>query len=198
MKEFLATKPSFINYSKNLLLQSSSSNLNPLTSVLFPLKDIQDLNLFDENNDAADDLGILFDQSFTQFTEKYTEKPYNYTANTLNNVLHKQCKLSEQLSSLSSIYLMLENDLMHSFCEAVFEQMDANEPWFDERMMSSTFSEACETSGYNEIVYIKLKEIVAEDGVFRSSTAASYLELIDFIVEVCKNTVLLSIYRMTN
>jgi hypothetical protein len=189
MKEFLSTKPPFINYNKSVLLQSLSPNItDPLTNALFPLKNIESMRISNNSSDSIndDDLGTLFDQSFMHFTEKYTEEPYNYTADTLNSVLHNQCKLSEQLNSLSSIYLMLENDLMHSFCEALFEQMDANEPWFDERMMSSTFSEACETSGYNETVYIKLKNAVAEDGVFRSPTAASYLELIDFIVEVCE------------
>lgn len=129
----------------------------------------------------VEDEGTLFHQNFIEFTEKYIQDPYHNTANTLNNVLHKNCRLSEQLKSLASIYLMLENDLMHSFCYALFKQMDNHEPWFDKRILNSTFLEACRLSGYDEIVYI---QIVQPDETNSPKTLASYLDLIEFKVEV--------------
>lgn len=185
MAEFLTMKPSFITNSRNDFQLSAAVILDPFVTSLFPL---QGITITEQNNDSLrnsedDDMGSLFDQNFISLIEKYTELPYKQTANILNNVLREHCGLYNQLSSLSSIYLMLENDLMHTFCEALFQQMDADEPWFDERMMSNTFSEACETSGYNEIIYIKFKD-AAENIAHKSATKASFLELIDFKVEV--------------
>lgn len=186
MRGSLAMKPSFITNNKDDYQLSVVTGVNPFVTSLFPLKRFAIKKQGPDtivNRVKDDDIGSLFDQCFISFLERYTEQPYKQTADILNNVLRKQCGLFEQLGSLSSIYLMLENDLMHSFCEALFQQMDADEPWFDERMMSNTFSEACETSGYDEIVYIKLKD-ATETMELRSANKASFLELIDFKVEV--------------
>lgn len=186
MSESLAIKPSFITSNKNNYKLSAVTGVDPFVTSLFPLKSftIKEQNsAINGNREDDDNVGSLFDQCFISFIDMYTEQPYKQIADVLNNVLRKQCGLFEQLDSLSSIYLMLENDLMHSFCEALFQQMDADEPWFDERMMSNTFSEACETSGYDEIVYIKLRG-AAENMELRSANKASFLELIDFKVEI--------------
>lgn len=178
MNDFLAIKPPFITY-KRLSRQARSDETGSLTAALFPMKKSRGQQI--EAIVQVDDFGSLFDQNFLQFIDKYTQEPYINTAQTLNKVLHTNCRLPEQLKSLASIYLMLENDLMHSFCEVLFQQIDNNEIWFDKHMLNSTFSEACDMSGYDETVYIQVGE---SDDANHAKTVASYLELISFKVEV--------------
>lgn len=178
MNDFLAIKPPFITYNKTPR-QTRTDDIGSLTMALFPMKKHHSRPV--EPIVFVDDFGSLFDQNFIQFIDKYTQEPYINTADTLNKVLHANCRLSEQLKSLASIYLMLENDLMHSFCEVLFKQIDDNELWFDKHMLNSTFSEACEISGYDETVYIQVEKI---DDINQSNTVASFLELISFKVEV--------------
>lgn len=179
MNNFLAIKPPFITYNKNSR-QTRSGEIGSLTGALFPMKKHQKQQIQTDSM-QVNDFGSLFDQNFIQFIDKYIQEPYRITADTLNKVLHTNCRLPEQLKSLASIYLMLENDLMHSFCEVLFRQMDDNELWFDKRMLNSTFSEACETSGYDETVYIQVENSNLSNN---SRVVASYLELISFKVEV--------------
>lgn len=158
-----------------------------LTSALFPLaanstKRSQQQLQIESKHDIANDIGSLFDQDFMRCSEAYIEEPYNKAADTLNNMLHNSCGLRQQLESLASIYLMLENDLMHSFCEALYIQLDNNETWFDARILNRTFAESSEVSGYNETVYIELE--TNESIISKSGTQASYLEMIQFNVEV--------------
>lgn len=158
-----------------------------LTSALFPLtasstKRSQQQLKTEHEQEIAGDIGSLFDQDFIRCLEAYIEEPYNKAADTLNNMLHNNCGLKQQLESLASIYLMLENDLMHSFCEALYTQFDNNETWFDTRILNRTFSESSEVSGYNETVYIELE--TNENNISQSETTASYLEMIQFNVDV--------------
>ncbi|KAI7889635.1 Spc98 family-domain-containing protein [Mucor mucedo] len=178
MSDFLAVKPPFITYNK-ASRQASSDDIGSLTMALFPMKKCQSRP--NEPIVFVDDFDSLFDQDFIQFIDKYTQEPYINTADTLNKVLHNNCRLSEQLKSLASIYLMLENDLMHSFCEVLFKQIDDNELWFDKQILNSTFSEACEISGYDETVYIQVEQT---DDVSPPNTITSFLELISFKVEI--------------
>lgn len=176
MSNFLTMKPPFITYNK---INPVNRNISSFNSILFPTDQCQSESV-EIDQPIIDDVGSLFDQNFKQFIEKYIQEPYHITAGTLNNMLHKNSRLPEQLKSLASIYLMLENDLMHSFCQVLFKQMDDNEPWFDKRMLNGTFSEACKLSGYDEIVYIQLGHRESS----RRRTSASYLDLIEFKVEV--------------
>lgn len=177
MSNFLTMKPPFITYNK---IDPVNRNINSFNSILFPTNQCQSESV-EIDQPIIDDVGSLFDQNFKQFIEKYIQEPYRITADMLNNVLHKNSRLPEQLKSLASIYLMLENDLMHSFCQVLFKQMDGNEPWFDKRMLNGTFSEACKLSGYDEIVYIQLGHREESN---RLRTSASYLDLIELKVEV--------------
>lgn len=126
------------------------------------------------------DIGFLLDQQFLKTMEMYIQEPYQFIANDLNRVLHQQCELKEQLESLASIYLMLENDLMHSFCEIVFSKIDQNEPWFEQRALGQMFTEACKTSGYYETAFIETLEVDAT----KITSVASYLDFISFKIEV--------------
>ncbi|KAG1064489.1 hypothetical protein G6F42_026994 [Rhizopus arrhizus] len=129
------------------------------------------------------DMGSLLDQDVMSCSEAYIEEPYNKAADTLNNVLHQGCGLTQQLESLASIYLMLENDLMHSFCEALYAQMDNKETWCDSRILNRTFAESSKVSGYDETVYIDL-EPNQSPVTSNTTTQASYLETIHFNVKV--------------
>lgn len=131
----------------------------------------------------ANDMGSLLDQDITNCTEAYIEQPYNKAADTLNHVLHQGCGLTQQLESLASIYLMLENDLMHSFCEALYAQMDNKETWCDSRILNRTFAESSKVSGYDETVYIDLA-CDASPATSKSTTQATYLEMIQFNVKI--------------
>lgn len=195
MSQFLTLKPPFIPYTRKKAHPSNgNSSKDTLIAALFPMKNMnrpQQAQEQAESNALTDYFGSLFDQSFTQFIEKYIEEPYRNTAGTLTRVLQTNCRLPEQLKSLASIYLMLENDLMHSFCEVLFLQMDNSESWFDKRLLNSTFAEACEASGYDEVVYIELQ--VGRNGhdSVRPATRASFLELVNFKVQVGINSSLI-------
>ncbi|CEP12196.1 hypothetical protein [Parasitella parasitica] len=132
--------------------------------------------------DSTYDYGSLFDLDLMRCSEAYIEEPYNKAASTLNTTLHQSCGLNRQLESLASIYLMLENDLMHSFCEALYTQLDNNETWFDSRILNRTFTESSEVSGYDETVYIELESV--DSTMSKLNNQASYLELIQFNVEI--------------
>jgi hypothetical protein len=94
------------------------------TRALFPLLGPSPtINKIEDKRMEPSTIGVLFDQVFIQAVEKYIEKPYHQVANHLNKVLHQECALDQQLKTLASVYLMLENDLMHSFCEALFIQV---------------------------------------------------------------------------
>jgi hypothetical protein len=185
ISNFLAVKPPFIKFSGKISQPSlpSPPEYDVFTSACIPLATMVQKSV-EQTATCVNDFGSLFDQNFIRCSEAYIEEPYRKTADRLNNTLHKHCGLSRQLESLAAIYLMLENDLMHSFCESLFLHMDNNEPWFDQRILSQTFTEACETSGYDETVYIRVRRSREEDVPHSSAT---YLEYIEFKVEVVTN-----------
>lgn len=129
---------------------------------------------------------LLFDQNFIQCIERYIQKPYMNTANRLNTALHNNCGLSAQLRLLASVYLMLENDMMHSFCEMIFAQIDNKENWFEKRSLNGTFVEACESNGYDESVCIDMESIHPRNQPTKgiSETMASVLQFISFKISV--------------
>lgn len=155
-----------------------------LTSALFPFiaSSVRQRNQQQQGVEieSPESIGSLLDQDFIRCSEIYIEEAYNKAADTLNHMLHQNCGLEQQLKSLASIYLMLENDLMHSFCEALYIQQDNNENWFDVRTLNRTFAESSQVSGYNETVYIELES----NANTRPKSQASYLEMIQFHIEV--------------
>ncbi|ORE02434.1 hypothetical protein BCV72DRAFT_265192 [Rhizopus microsporus var. microsporus] len=186
LQNFLPKKQPFISPIDNSFQGSTPKRTDVLAQNLFPMieatRKLSSNTLFADHQDQiSNDAGCLFDQNFIQCVEKYIEQPYASTAERLNSVLHKHCCLQSQLDSLATVYLMLENDLMHSFCEIIFTQMDKNEYWFDQRILNSVFIEACKSSGYDETVYIETRKIKASTEI---NTMASMLELIDFKIQI--------------
>lgn len=188
LQDLLSKKQPFISPIDNSFQETTSKGTDVLAQNLFPMieatRNPDSNTLFvDHQDQISNDTGCLFDQNFIQCVEKYIEQPYTSIAERLNSVLHKHCGLQSQLDSLATVYLMLENDLMHSFCETIFMQMDKNEYWFDQRILNGVFVEACKSSGYDETVYIETKKIKASSEI---NTMASMLELIDFKIQVKK------------
>ncbi|ORZ01788.1 Spc98 family-domain-containing protein [Syncephalastrum racemosum] len=62
----------------------------------------------------------LFHQAMTQRLKDYVAEPYAKLTGHLKQVLVDHCGLYDHLRSMSTLYLMLESDLMHTFCESVF------------------------------------------------------------------------------
>jgi gamma-tubulin complex component 5 len=196
ISRFLAVKPPFIKFTGKITqpLHSSPPAYDLFTSACIPLATEAKTDV-EQTATSTYDFGSLFDQNFFRCSEAYIEEPYKKTADKLNNTLHRDCGLSRQLESLAAIYLMLENDLMHSFCEALFIHIDNNEPWFDQRVLNQTFTEACETSGYNEAVYIQVRQRRG-DNTSSPTTIAKYLEDIEVKMEV--DTTLYTLWYPTN
>ncbi|KAI9472221.1 MAG: Spc98 family-domain-containing protein [Benjaminiella poitrasii] len=163
----------------------SSQRETTITSVLFPLlrNDHQQLERPEQSLEYNDCIGsLLFDQHFKHHLEtRYLGEPYSSTADTLNDVLHKKCELMQQLGFLASVYLMLENDLMHSFCEALFLHMDNDDAWLDPRVLNSAFINVCKTNGYDEVAQITVKEKMVHNDI---PIISSFLDLIEFKVKI--------------
>ncbi|KAI8879160.1 hypothetical protein K501DRAFT_257290 [Backusella circina FSU 941] len=150
-----------------------------LTRALFPLLN-PSMNKTKDKNMEPSTIGLLFDQVFIQAVEEYIEKPYHQVANHLNKVLHQECALDQQLKTLASVYLLLGNDLMHSFCESLFIQMDKNANWFGEIILNRIYLEASELSGYKDIVYIHIDD----ENSSEAKNMTSCLSLIRFNVQI--------------
>ncbi|KAG1642611.1 hypothetical protein G6F44_004657 [Rhizopus delemar] len=182
MKTFLPIKQPFIDaVGKGPQEESVRKSYDIFTQSLFSMTYPSKQSVHEDVNEARssiDDDGSLFDQSFIQCIEYYVQAPYMNIAHKLNIVLHKHCGLLVQLKSLASIYLMLENDMMHSFCEAIFIQMDNKEHWFDQRSLNGTFIETCETNGYSETVHIEMERPIS------TRTMVSIVELVQFKVSI--------------
>lgn len=185
MQQHVCVKPAFVKPAKVSTPQthSTTAEFGLVASAFFPMNAgsaRQHQQPQPQQEQQASDMGSLLNQDITDCTEVYIEQPYDKAADTLNNVLHQGCGLTQQLESLASIYLMLENDLMHSFCEALYAQMDNKQTWCDPRILNRTFAESSKVSGYDETVYIDL----ASNQSPAATTQASYLETIQFNVKV--------------
>ncbi|KAI9496943.1 Spc98 family-domain-containing protein [Zychaea mexicana] len=80
------------------------------------------------NKDGIDEVPFLFDQSLTRCLDKYLTYPYQQATGHLNGALRSHGLLNECLVAIASIYLMLDTNLMHVFCESLFSEMDINNP----------------------------------------------------------------------
>ncbi|KAL7334390.1 hypothetical protein PS15p_200024 [Mucor circinelloides] len=189
MQDHICMKAAFVQPVKIKTPQATATTVeyDLVTSALFPMNTSSAKRLQQPQSQLeqapVSDMGSLLDQDVMSCSETYIEEPYNKAADTLNNVLHQGCGLTQQLESLASIYLMLENDLMHSFCEALYAQMDNKETWCDSRILNRTFAESSKVSGYDETVYIDL-EPNQSPAASNTTTQASYLETIHFNVKV--------------
>jgi hypothetical protein len=69
------------------------------------------------------DLSSLFDYEFEDCLRLYIDDLHNVSAKTLLHTLRQDACIPDHLQSLANIYLMLDNDLMHTFCETIFIQV---------------------------------------------------------------------------
>ena len=72
---------------------------------------------------GIDQVPFLFDQSIIRCLDKYITEPYQQATYHLNRTLRNEGLLENCLLSISSIYLMLDTNLMHVFCEALFTEV---------------------------------------------------------------------------
>ena len=72
---------------------------------------------------GIDQVPFLFDQSIIRCLNKYITEPYQQATYHLNRTLRNYGLLENCLLSISSIYLMLDTNLMHVFCEALFTEV---------------------------------------------------------------------------
>ncbi|KAI8979370.1 Spc98 family-domain-containing protein [Mycotypha africana] len=174
--------------------QQTSENRDIFTLSLFPLADTSPIKTYDtklsnREETASDCRGRMIEQELSRCVKMYIESPYMTAANMLNETLHKKGGLQNQMKLFASIYFMLENNLMHSFCQTLFEQMDNNnEVWFDQRILNRTFRETCDLNGYQETAFLELNLGESSDDTLNNrngyKSMASKLELITFHVEI--------------
>lgn len=69
------------------------------------------------------ELSSLFDYEFEDCLRLYIDDLHNVSAKTLLHTLRQDACIPNHLQSLANIYLMLDNDLMHTFCETIFIQV---------------------------------------------------------------------------
>ncbi|KAG2219519.1 hypothetical protein INT45_002836 [Circinella minor] len=93
-------------------------------------------------NQGIDEVPFLFDQSMIRCLDKYITEPYQQATYHLNRTLKNHGLLENCLLSISSIYLMLDNNLMHVFCEALFTEMDINNGVVTEDAIQKLFMDA--------------------------------------------------------
>ncbi|KAI8985160.1 Spc98 family-domain-containing protein [Pilobolus umbonatus] len=180
----LSTQP-FVHFKRSRPNQGIHSN-DIFTNTIFPLLKSQDdsmTNAINSTNESREPGGYL-DQMFNECIEHYIIEHYKMTAMSLNDILHRHCQLLEQLKFISSIYLMLENDLMHSFSEAIFINMDQQLSWFNERNLNMLFTEVCHTIGYNDTVYMKIAKENTNVSRDCSINSSSFLEAIRINVKI--------------
>lgn len=73
----------------------------------------------------------LFDQAILQSLDDYIAEPYLHATQKLRVVLYESCSLISHLRRIASIYLMLEDELMHIFCETLFQKVSTKAAFND-------------------------------------------------------------------
>ncbi|KAI8377771.1 Spc98 family-domain-containing protein [Radiomyces spectabilis] len=132
--------------------------MHPFMQHSFPLATTSS-SIKDRSPLPAPGAGQLLDQAMQQCFEHYVGAPYEDMAVYLKNILLAQCGLLQHLQSLSSIYLLLHNDVMHTFLENLFIQMDQQRSLHDPRLLNKLLAEACSTGHESpqNLLIIKLK-----------------------------------------
>ncbi|KAI9315856.1 Spc98 family-domain-containing protein [Dichotomocladium elegans] len=105
--------------------QSMSSTINKtFLQAGFPLFHPPRMEIPDESPRELSITSWLFDEALRQVLEDYVNEPYIQATQKLRNVLWESCTFGLHLGAISSIFLMLEDELMHVFCESLFHEMD--------------------------------------------------------------------------
>ncbi|KAI9243348.1 Spc98 family-domain-containing protein [Sporodiniella umbellata] len=183
----LPLKCPFVRTAKSESINNTRRAYDLFTQSLFPMTNIpktllsNSFCLRDHNEDVH-----LFDQNLIQCMEHYIQIPYNNMAKRLNAILHNNCGLSAQLKYLSQVYLMLENDMMSTFCYTLFTRIDNKENWFDKRSLNSMFIEACKTNGYDGSDFFEIEVVHLKNRLNTSTinTTSSVLQSIRFKMSI--------------
>ncbi|KAI9246717.1 Spc98 family-domain-containing protein [Phascolomyces articulosus] len=119
---------------------------NIFLQAAFPLQiattDSQLDDIHSHQNDGVDEVPFLFDQSLVRCLDKYITQPYKQTTHHLNRALRNNGLLENCLLSIASIYMMLDTNLMHVFCESLFIEMDINHGAVTEDAVQKLFMDA--------------------------------------------------------
>ncbi|KAF7731681.1 Gamma-tubulin complex component 5 [Apophysomyces ossiformis] len=142
---------------------------------LFPLTSAQHHTTTDRDLKVPD--GILFQQAMIRCTETYIDFPYETSCYEMNQILQNNCGLSQHLLSLASVYLMLEGDCMHSFCEALFAHMDQKMLW-QRGELQKMFVDACSQSLMDDQIQVRIN-------VPQEIASTSIASGLDYIVFEC-------------
>ncbi|KAL0083339.1 Spc98 family-domain-containing protein [Phycomyces blakesleeanus] len=155
------------------------TNVDPFSKAVFPLAfepyfkktRVKHQDVGQEiSSDPADEKGSLLDRDFAYCLETYIGSSYEQSAGSLNVILHKNGKMDQHLKCIGSIYLMLEDNMMDIFCEALFLQMDHKQAWHDKRSLNKIFSDAVNASGRqgakSTLLYMKKPDKEDETSVY--------------------------------
>ncbi|CAO3626035.1 unnamed protein product [Cunninghamella echinulata] len=140
----------FINEHKNtntILAESTIKDIHDDTDssfIIFGVPKIKTQHSYGSINEKEKhSSNTLFNYDFDECLQQYIKKPYEDSTSRLIAVLQKNKGFSYHLEILTVIYFMLESNLMHSFCEAIFIQMDKKQHWYDRVFLNQAFSDAC-------------------------------------------------------
>ncbi|ORZ21692.1 Spc98 family-domain-containing protein [Absidia repens] len=145
----------------------------------------------------SSDFLSLFEYELNDCLQLYIDDLYDFSAHTLLSTLQRHASISDHLYSLSNIYLMLDTDLMHSFCETLFIQMDKKDRWYDRSFINQAFVDACQISDsqkYMTLVDIKMQTDKTDLNQSRKTslprgykalTTATYLNQIRIDYQIC-------------
>ncbi|RUS27517.1 Spc98 family-domain-containing protein [Jimgerdemannia flammicorona] len=120
-----------------------------------------------ENGDAESQTDVRVSDAFSLYhhevnehLDNYVRPQYESAGRLLANVLMSRCDLAYHFRALAGIYLMLEGDLMHRFCQMVFHKMDKRQAWYDSQTLNGLFMEACRHTEWErqDNVHIWVKE----------------------------------------
>ncbi|RUS21658.1 hypothetical protein BC937DRAFT_91930 [Endogone sp. FLAS-F59071] len=102
----------------------------------------------------------LYHQEFDERLDNYVRPQYESAGRLLAHILKGRCDLTYHFRALAGIYLMLEGDLMHRFCQMVFRKIDKRQAWYDSQALNGLFMEACRHTEWErqDNVHIWVKE----------------------------------------
>lgn len=104
--------------------QTALSQQSPFLQAGFPLLNNNQhiIQTSSSTNTTTTTTPYLFDQAILQSLDDYIAEPYLHATQKLRVVLYESCSLMSHLCRIASIYLMLEDELMHIFCEMLFQK----------------------------------------------------------------------------
>lgn len=105
--------------------QTALSQQSPFLQAGFPLLNNNQhiIQTSSSTNTTTTTTPYLFDQAILQSLDDYIAEPYLHATQKLRVVLYESCSLISHLRRIASIYLMLEDELMHVFCETLFQKV---------------------------------------------------------------------------